>query len=137
MRSRRPDDQGGPGTGPPPAHLRPDDIPWEVAARDGTRGATLHGDRRAAGTFGYAFAIPDGVWDAPHSHPADAHVVVVRGALLLGYGEILDPTAADAYPVGSYLFVPAGRVHFDGGRGDTVIVGVASGPWATHYHRPG
>jgi hypothetical protein len=36
--------------------------------------------------------------------------------------------------------VPAGMPHFDGSHEDTLIIGVASGPWITTYadpsHRP-
>ncbi|MEO7587695.1 MAG: hypothetical protein ABIS84_06665 [Arachnia sp.] len=39
----------------------------------------------------------------------------------------------DAYPSGSFLWVPAGAVHFDGANEDTVIIGTAVGPWDTTY----
>ena len=120
--------------GTPVAHL-PGQIPWDPPAADGTRSATLHGRRLPGEQFSYAFAIPAGVWDAPHSHPVDAHIVVASGTLLLGYGDVHDPAAAHAHPAGSYLFVPAGAVHYDGADHDTVIIGVATGPWATDYHR--
>ncbi len=34
---------------------------------------------------------------------------------------------------GSFLYVPAGAVHFDGAKQDTVLVGTAIGPWSTDY----
>jgi quercetin dioxygenase-like cupin family protein len=110
-----------------------DDIPREPAAPDGTRSATLAGDRSPGTLFSYAFAIPAGVWDHPHSHPADAHLVVARGELRLGYGPVLAPEAAARYPAGSFLRVPAGAVHFDGAEEDTVLIGTAVGPWSTDY----
>lgn len=115
--------------------FRLDDIPWEPAQPDGTRSATLAGDRRPGTLFTYAFAIPPGWWDRPHSHPAAAHLVVVRGELRLGFGNALAPEAARRYPAGSFLLVPAGAVHVDGAEEETVIIGTAVGPWSTDYAR--
>ncbi len=84
-------------------------------------------------SFTYAFFIPAGVWDAPHSHSADARVFVARGVIRLGYGDAMNKARAVAYPAGSYLLVPAGVRHFDGADQDTVIYGVAVGPWSTTY----
>jgi quercetin dioxygenase-like cupin family protein len=112
-----------------------DDIAWEQTDADGTRSATLVGTRQPGETFTYAFFIPAGVWDQPHSHIADAHLVVARGELRLGYGEDFDRDTAARYPAGSFLHVPAGAVHFDGAEQDTVLLGTAVGPWSTDYVR--
>lgn len=110
-----------------------DDIAWEQTSPDGTRSATLVGTRQPGVTFTYAFLIPARFWDAPHSHCADAHLVVARGELRLGYGDRLDRSAAQRFPVGSFLYVPAGAVHFDGAEEETVLLGTAVGPWSTDY----
>jgi quercetin dioxygenase-like cupin family protein len=106
-------------------------IAWEQEHPDGTRSATLAGTRDPGVQFTYAFFIPAGFWDAPHSHCADAHVYVMQGTLRLAYGE--DATEAVDYPAGSYLFVPAELIHTDGADVDTIILGNAVGPWSTDY----
>lgn len=111
-------------------------IPWEPANADGTRSALLHGTRDPGETFVYAFFIPAGVWDQPHSHIADAHIVVAAGELKLGYGQVLDRPAATAHPAGSFLYVPAHATHYDGADTDTIIIGTATGPWSTDYMAP-
>ena len=116
-----------------PLALRIDEIPWAEMHPDGTRSATLVGHRDPGVVFTYAFAIPAGVWDLPHSHVADAHLVVAQGELRLGYGAVPDKTAARCFPAGSFLYVPAGAVHFDGAEEDTVLLGTAVGPWSTDY----
>jgi hypothetical protein len=117
-----------------PADWNPDAIVWQNTNEDGTRFALLEGVRDKAGVpFTYAFFIPAGVWDAPHSHAATVRVFVARGALSLGYGQALDRSKARSFPVGSILLVPAGAVHFDGAAQDTVIIGTAIGPWSTDY----
>lgn len=110
-----------------------ENIVWDKINPDGTRSATLVGTRQPGMTFTYAFFIPSGVWDEPHSHIADAHLVVARGELRLGYGRSLDRDAAICYPAGSFLYVPGDAVHFDGAEEDTVLLGSAVGPWSTEY----
>lgn len=112
----------------------PDTIVWQETGSDGTRYALLEGRRDVPGQpFTYAFFIPAGFWDPAHHHTADARVVVLRGTLYLGYGEAHAEEALQAYPAGSVVLVPAGARHFDGSHQDTLIVGVAVGPWSTHY----
>ncbi len=112
----------------------PDAIPWQRAAANGTRFSLLEGQReRPGGSFTYAFAIPAGVWDSPHRHSSTARVFVTSGALSIGYGTAADHAKAVRYPAGSVVVVPAGAWHFDGSDVDTVIVGVAQGPWSTVY----
>jgi hypothetical protein len=118
---------------PTPFAVRVDDIRWDRLHPDGTRSTTLCGSRKAGRSFAYGFYIPAGVWDEPHWHSAEAWIVVACGELRLGYGRTLERSAAVAYPVGSFLRVPAGAVHFDGAEVETVIIGTAVGPWSTTY----
>ncbi len=114
--------------------VEPDRIAWQRTDAAGTKFALLDGVRDKAGvSFTYAFFIPAGLWDAPHAHSADARVFVAKGVLWLGYGDVLDKDKAVAYPAGSYVLVPAGARHFDGSDRETVIYGVAVGPWSTTY----
>lgn len=118
-----------------PGAWSPDTIVWREIAADGSKYALLDGDK-AAGVFAYAFFIPAGMWDPPHWHTQDSRVFVVSGQLELGYGEVFDRAALRAYPPGSLLSVPAQARHFDGAAVDTLIYGVARGPWATQYMAP-
>ena len=108
-------------------------IPWETVHDDGTKSAALVGSREPGHMFTYAFFIPAGVFDAPHHHTADAHLHVAYGELMLGYGTSFIKGDADRFPAGSFLFVPAHAIHFDGAEEDTVLIGTATGPWNTQY----
>lgn len=110
-----------------------DHIPWEVMNSDGTCSATLIGTRDPGVPFTYAFRIPAGLWDGPHTHSSDVHLVVAAGELWLGWGPTATRAAAHAYPAGSLLHVPADAIHADGAGVDTVIYGTAVGPWSTTY----
>ena len=114
--------------------ITPATIPWGPVAADGTRFALLDGQREVAGQqFSYAFALPPGTWDKPHSHSSTARIFVLKGGLKLGWGTAMDKAQAKTFPAGSFVVVPAGAVHFDGADEETIILGVASGVWATRY----
>ena len=62
--------------------LAPEDLKWEdcsAALPPGAKCAVLEGDLKAANVlFGYRVEVPDGYRIAPHFHPADEHLLVVR-----------------------------------------------------------
>ena len=116
-----------------PKSFTVDDIPWARVNDDGTKSAILVGTSDPGVMFTYAFFIPAGVFDPPHSHIADAHLHVASGELRLGYGTSFDRERTQRYPAGSFLWVPAGAVHFDGADVDTVLIGTATGPWSDDY----
>jgi hypothetical protein len=113
----------------------PGEIIWQETGEDGTRYALLEGSR-GAGPFSYAFFIPAGFWDAPHWHSQDARVFVVSGALWLGQGRDFDRSTLARHAAGTFLLIPGEMPHFDGSEEDTLIIGVASGPWTTTYADP-
>jgi quercetin dioxygenase-like cupin family protein len=111
----------------------PNNIVWQNSYPDGTKWSVLEGDKDAAGkAFNYAFYVPAGYWEH-HSHNQDARVAVVSGALRVAIGPKLDKEEAKAYPVGSFLLVPANVEHTMGADVDTIIIGTAMGPWKTHH----
>ena len=109
-------------------------IKWQETYADGTKYSLLEGDRNAPGkSFTYAFFIPAGYWEH-HWHSQDARVAVLQGALRVSFGDKLDKENAKPYPVGTFLLVPANLQHTMGADVDTIIIGTAVGPWATHHH---
>lgn len=115
----------------------PKHISWQEVSADGTRYTLLEGDKQdPTGSFSYLVQLPPGVWDRPHWHTGPARLLVLRGALRLGLGADFRPETATSFPEGSVLHVPAHEVHFDGCDVETVVFGVAQGPWATLYVDP-
>lgn len=74
-----------------------------------------------------------GAWDVPHFHTGDARLYVIDGMLELDMGASFDRHNTTSYPKGSFIFVPKNAIHYDGAKEDTLILGVAQGPWKTHY----
>ena len=121
--------------GPPEFQIwDPETIKWEFDRPQGCKLSLLEGDMNTPGVpFTYAFFMPDGVWFPPHAHPSDARVTVVKGTLLLGSGSKLDKSAARTVELGSTAFVPADLPHFEGSKGETIIIGSAVPPWGTTF----
>lgn len=110
----------------------PDSIRWTRIDTDGSRYAVLTGDRDKAGSlFSYAFWMPAGLWVNPHRHNRAAHVAVMSGELLLGFGERLRKDKTTRVRQGSFFLVEAGEAHFEGCAVDTLIIGTALGEWKT------
>ena len=111
-------------------------IHWQKVDPDGSKWAVLEGRSDAPGeAFTYAAFIPAGFHNH-HWHASDARVVVVQGTLKVSFGETLDLEHLKAYPVGTYLFVPANVKHTMAADEDTIIIGTAVGPWHTHTNDP-
>lgn len=109
-------------------------INWQEINPDGTKYAVLQGRRDVPGeAFTYAFFIPANYWEH-HWHSADARVAVVQGELKVAFGSSLDKANAKGHGVGSFLLVPKNIQHTMGATVDTIIIGTAVGPWATHRH---
>lgn len=107
-------------------------IVWQRIDQDGTKYAVLDGDREAAGKpFTYAFWMPGGVWVKPHTHTQQAHVVVVKGSIQLGYGTQMDRSKTITLKAGEFFIVRAGEAHFEGSEGECLIIGTALGGWKT------
>lgn len=108
-------------------------IQWQEISEDGSRYALLEGDKTLPSTFSYAYFLPAGVWDKPHWHTGDAYIFVLQGELHLALSKKFEISNATRYPAGSLICVPKDTIHFDGAEMDTLILGIASGPWGTHY----
>ena len=108
-------------------------IVWQKIDADGSKWAVLEGRSEALGeAFTYAAFIPAGFHDF-HAHATDARVAVVQGVLKVSFAEVLDLEHLKAYPVGSFLFVPANVKHTMAVDEDTIIIGTATGPWHTDH----
>ena len=109
-----------------------DQIEWQRIDKDGTKYAVLDGNREEAGKpFTYAFWMPGGVWVKPHTHTQQAHVVVVKGSIKLGYGTKMDKAKTMELKAGQIFIVRAGEAHFEGSDGECLIIGTALGGWKT------
>jgi quercetin dioxygenase-like cupin family protein len=64
---------------------------------------------------------PAGHTVGPRTHKSTEHVIVLSGTLLVGWGEVWDPTKFKEVRAGETVVVPAGVVHFSSAREETVM----------------
>lgn len=134
--------QDGPGHAGDARHVavRPDAIKWGPAAPGlppGARMAVLVGDPSKSGVPYVARArMPDGYTVPPHWHPADENITVLQGTLLMGSGEKLDPSKAEALPAGSFIRMPKTARHFAIAKGETIIQLHGTEAFEIHYVNP-
>ena len=48
----------------------------------------------------------------PHTHPDARHTTVLAGTLYVGFGDVVDESAAVAVPTGAVYVAPAGVAHW-------------------------
>ena len=114
---------------PPHVMIQPDSIQWRGPAT-GLQTAIIEGNPQA-GTFTMMLKLPDGFWIQPHFHNVDKRLIVVKGELLMGHGDVAEPSKASALKAGGVAVVPANTHHYEGGKGETIVALIATGPFAT------
>ena len=77
--------------------------------------------------------MPAGAWFPPHVHPTTARVFVLKGALLLGEGDVEDHSKVKRVEAGEVVLVPGNLPHYEGSEGDTIIIGIATSPFNTRF----
>ena len=115
----------------------PENIVWRDAGR-GVKLAVIYGDPSKPGQYVIRAYFPPGVMSSPHFHGEDRHVTVIQGTRNAGKDDSWDPEATVPLKAGSYMFHPAGGVHYDGSAGEegaTVQI-VGMGPSKTTFLYP-
>lgn len=114
--------------------VAPENLDWvPIPEGLGAEYAVVYGDPAKVGTYVIRVRFPAGVMDLPHSHSANRHVTVLKGTWHAGTGPNFDPAAAVPLGAGSYMFHPAGGIHWDGAAGDedALVQIIGNGPVET------
>ena len=116
--------------------ITPEQVRWFTPTyyKDGRQRAQMYGDSSKDNPWVDRVKIPANAHVLAHTHPSDELVTVIEGTWYLGEGEKYDATKLKAYPVGSFVVIPAGQPHFVATKKDRVIVQVNGiGKFATEY----
>ncbi len=113
-------------------YLAPEQVHFKSPLGVGPEQAVISGDPSKPGVYVIRVRFPPGFHSEPHFHSQDRHATVIKGVWWNGQGEELDFNKAKPIAAGSYVFHPAGRVHWDGaGDEETIIQIVGVGPVIT------
>lgn len=99
----------------------------------GAKMAVLQGDPGKAGLFTVRLDFPDGYKVAPHTHPTDEQLTIIKGTLLVGMGDKLDAARATKLRVGEFDVVGANMHHYAIADGRTIVQVHAMGPFVLTY----
>jgi quercetin dioxygenase-like cupin family protein len=111
----------------------PEQVEWKSPLGVGVEVAVLEGDpSKPGGIYVQRVKFPPGTFSAPHYHPEDRFVTVIKGTWYTGTGEDFDPSRAVPLKPGSFMMHPAKAVHWDGAKDEEVIVQIIGvGPGQT------
>jgi oxalate decarboxylase/phosphoglucose isomerase-like protein (cupin superfamily) len=107
------------------------DVRWEGSG--GFASSVFEGDPAKPGMYTMVVKLADGFWITPHWHPEAKRVVVLSGTLLMGSGAAFDKATATALAPGGFSVVPPHHVHFEGAKGETILLFTGCGPLATTF----
>jgi mannose-6-phosphate isomerase-like protein (cupin superfamily) len=102
----------------------------------GAKMAVLSGDPSKPAEFTVRLDMPDGYTIAPHWHPTDEHVTVIRGTFLVGMGDKVDASKMQTLATGGFITAPAKMHHFARAKGHTIVQVHAIGPFVLTYVNP-
>lgn len=91
----------------------------------------LAGARDRPGLFTQRLLLPANWCGSVHIHDHDLHGLVLRGILRMGFADSAGRLDVREYPAGSFVAVPAGRVHVEGSVAQTEIHLSGIGPLVT------
>jgi quercetin dioxygenase-like cupin family protein len=91
----------------------------------------LAGDRNRPGLFTQRLLLPANFCGPLHIHDHDLHGLVLRGILRMGFADSTGRVTVREYPAGSFVAVPAEKVHVEGSAVETEIHLSGIGPLVT------
>jgi quercetin dioxygenase-like cupin family protein len=112
------------------AFRTPDQFKW----RDPTMAApnnqtVLYGTPSKPGFYIYINTSKPNRFSAPHHHPNDRFIMVMKGPWWVGSGTMRDGARAVAMPVGSFVIHHGKQVHWDGTKdAESAILIIGEGP---------
>jgi quercetin dioxygenase-like cupin family protein len=115
------------------------ELKWAPAPPVFPKGATMavvSGDPSKEGMFTIQLSMPDGYRIAPHFHPTDESVEIVKGTFFVGMGDTFDESKLKEMKPGEKGSIAATMHHYAKARGATVVSVTAMGPFVLTYVNP-
>ncbi len=116
----------------------PDKLQWQdYPGLPGVKFVVIAGNPKETGLYIIRAKFAPGTMSRPHSHPETRFVTVLKGTWWAGTGATFDPETTIPVPAGGFAVHTAGKVHYDGAKGEETIVQITGmGPSATNVVTP-
>jgi len=114
---------------PPHTMVQPEAVAWR--GQPGALQTAIAEGNPQSGPFTMLLKLPDSVWIPPHFHNVEKRLIVIKGELLMGHGDTIDQSKATALKTGGVAVMPANTHHYEGGKGETIVALIATGPFTT------
>ena len=108
--------------GAPPARPLVDKNNLRMAAEKGLVSTPVFGSQSGEGFYVLRNRFGPGQTSRPHFHDHDRWVTVIKGTWWTDEGDVFRPDKMIPIEQGGFMFHPAGYHHYDGSKGDEVIV---------------
>ena len=121
------------------AQAKPAKLTWGPAPAvfsPGAKLAVVSGNPMAAGNYVVQLSMPSHYKIAPHFHPTDEHLKVVKGAFRVGMGDKMDESKTKKLAVGDTATAPAKVHHYAMTEGATIVEVSGVGPFQLTYVNP-
>jgi len=102
----------------------------------GAKFAVIAGDPAGTGLVTVRLDMPAGYAIAPHFHPTDEHVTVLKGNFSIGMGDAVDKAHALTLSSGGYAVATANMHHYAYTTTGATIQVHMQGPFAITYVNP-
>ena len=113
--------------------VTPENIKWVRNAAGTNEQAVLFGDPTKEGPYVVRLRWLPGNMSRPHYHVNDRFFIVISGTWWLGTGEKFDPASTVPVGPGTYVIHKAKQVHYDGAKGEPVVIQVSGMGPATNF----
>lgn len=117
----------------PVVRVTPEQLNW-VPDPEGMGFATaiVEGDPKKPGLYIIQVKFPPYVMSRPHFHDETRYATVIKGTWYTGEGDSFNPNSTVPLKAGSFMKHPSKTHHFDGAKGEEVIIQLmGTGPSTT------
>jgi quercetin dioxygenase-like cupin family protein len=112
------------------------DLKWTPIIK-GCELAPVSGDPNGDGTpFVVRVRCQDGSKIPAHWHPTDENVTVLKGAFLVGMGDVFDESKLQTMNVGNFIAIAKEMRHFAASKGETIVQVHGAGPFKVNWVNP-
>jgi quercetin dioxygenase-like cupin family protein len=108
-------------------------VPAAVGLSPAVEMSPIAGDPSKPGIFSLMLKVPANGVVAPHWHPGEENVVVLKGTFELGDGTTFDESKLQSLGSGKAVHIPARMRHFARAKGTTTLLVYGIGPFVINY----